>query len=101
MYFLEDKHPKYEYSLYTRVGQGSPYITKLIYTELTELYITINDIERKHQRIGTPFYIDNDFYRNIYQNAIGGTYYKILRRRVNDWESFATKESKSRLRLVK
>lgn len=101
MYYLQDQHSQYEYALYTRVGIGTPYIMLLPYTDFSEIHIKVNDIERKHQRQGTVFFIDNDFYHNIYSNAIGGTYYKFLRRKVNDWECFETKEKESRLKLVK
>lgn len=87
MYYLNDKHPKYEYALYCRVGQACPYIAR-IFDSINDVYRYVQEIEKKHNHYGQRFYIDNDFYNNRYDLNAGGTYYKFLRRPVFDWEEF-------------
>ena len=90
MYFLNDKHPKYEYALYVRVGNALPYISNT-YNSFDDVCRQIKEIEKRHNHYRQFFYIDNDFYNNKYNLAtisIKGIYYKILRRPVYDWEEF-------------
>lgn len=93
MYYLNDKHSKYEYALYCRVGQALPYI-KRIFDSLDDVYRYIFEIEKRHNHYNQFFYIDNDFYENFYNISCGGTYYKVLRRPVADWEEFETETIK-------
>ena len=94
MYFLNDKHPKYEYALFTQIKNGLPYITELRYvTKQNDLLRVIEEIEKKHNRYSQKFYIDNDFYDNYYSLETGGTYYKFLKRKVSDWEVFEELEN--------
>ena len=92
MYYLNDKHSKYQYAVFKQVGSACPYITELHFDNLEALRYYIGEIEKKHNRYRQVFYIDNDFYNNKYEAREGGTYYKFLRRAVNDWEEF-TKET--------
>lgn len=87
MYYLNDKHPKYEYALYCRVGNALPYIART-FTDLGDVYRYILEIEKRHNRYHQVFYIDNVFYKNAYTLGAGGTYYKFLRRKVEDWQEF-------------
>lgn len=67
MYYLNDKHPEYEYCLYIQVENALPYIMeyKNIIT-YEDLFRKIQEIEKKHNRYRQRFYIDNDFYDNKY-----------------------------------
>ncbi len=85
MYYLNDKHSKYEYAIYCRVGSACPYIQK-VFSSIDDVYRQIIEIEKKHNHYRQMFYIDNNFYDNKYNLNCGGTYYKILRRPVFDWE---------------
>ena len=89
------KHPEYEYVLFIQVGSACPYLSNDLspYRSMEQVERVIKEIEKKHSRAynGT-YYIDNDFYENPYPLLPNGTYYKFLRRKVNDWESFSTKE---------
>lgn len=85
MYYLNDKHSKYEYALYCRVGNACPYIAR-IFNSIDEVYRYANEIEKRHNHYRQFFYIDNDFYNNNYNLNSNGTYYKFLRRPVSDWE---------------
>lgn len=89
MYFLNDKHPEYEYCLYTQIDNALPFITELRYiTTPEDLFRKIQEIEKKHNHYKQRFYIDNDFYDNKYSLNSGGIYYKFLRRNVTDWQEF-------------
>ena len=91
MYYLNDKHPKYEYCLYTRVNNAMPYIENK-FSSIDDVYRYISEIEKRHNHYGQIFYIDNDFYNNSYSISTGGFYYKFLRRPVEDWEEFTKNE---------
>ncbi len=84
MYYLNDKHSKYEYALYCRVGNACPYIART-FNSIDDVYRFVNDIEKRHNHYRQIFYIDNDFYNNKYNLNCNCTYYKILRRPVSDW----------------
>lgn len=95
MYYMNDDHVDYEYILYVKVGDATPYFAGLRpMKKWEEVEDTIKEIEKKHSKRYMGFYyIDNDFYDNPYPLTASSTYYKILRRKVNDWESFSTKEN--------
>lgn len=61
-------------------------------TKLQQIYIKVQEIEKSHQRRNRPFYIDNDFYENIYNRNENCVYYKFMKRRVNDWENLENDE---------
>lgn len=89
MYYLNDKHAKYQYALYKQIGDACPFITELHFDNYDGLMVCIKEIEKKHNHYRQAFYIDNDFYQNQYNERAGGTYYKFLRRPVCDWEEFS------------
>lgn len=96
MYYLNDKHYEYEYALYCRVGNACPYIREINYiTDMDGVYRYIEEIEKKHNHYRQIFYIDNDFYKNNYSINMNGTYYKFLRRKVQDWEEFGVKQGRA------
>lgn len=94
MYYLNDKHPKFEYALYCRVGEACPYIVPRKFDDIDEILRYIEELEKRHNRYNQIFYIDNDFYKNNYNSNCGGFYYKFLKRPVLDWEEFYTKDNK-------
>lgn len=85
MYYLNDKHPKYEYAIYCRVGNACPYIQRT-FTNEKQINEFIKGIVRWHNKYHQIFYIDSEKYKNEYSINMNGTYYKILKRTVNDWE---------------
>ena len=94
MYYLNDKHSEYEYVIYCKRNYKSlPYLIPCQFSNLKEvkLFITQN-IEKRNDRYGYTYYIDNDFYKNKYTQNLNGAYYKVLRRKVNDWKDFKTTE---------
>lgn len=91
MYYSDYKQ-KYEYGIYCQVGSGTPYIRK-IYSDMKQVYVAIEEIEKRHNHYRQLFYIDNDFYDNKYTLQCGGTYYKVLRRPIAEWEEFKKYET--------
>lgn len=91
MFYWEDKKIKYEYGIYCKVGSGLPYI-RSVHSDMKQIYIAIEEIEKRHNHYRQLFYIDNDFYKNKYSLECGGTYYKVLRRPILEWEEFETVE---------
>ena len=92
MYYLQDQHPEFEYTMLVQEGTGCPYLATT-YNSFDKVLVAIERIEKTHcYKWNREFYIDNDFYKNEQQRSITGTYYKFLRRKVNDWEEF-TKDS--------
>ena len=92
MYYLNDKHPEYEYALYCRVGSATPYIVPRKFNDMSDVLRFIDELEKRHNRYHQIFFIDNDFYENKYSINHNGTYYKFLRRKVFDWEEFIADE---------
>lgn len=98
MYFLEDKHPKYEYACYIRVKNATPYV-QARGDDMNDVWREIGEIEKRHARYNQHYYIDNDFYDNPYPNGDYSYYYRFLRREVNDWETL--RENNNLIKLVK
>lgn len=93
MYLLNDKHDEYEYALYICVEGACPYISPDSPFKEHKIKEWIKYIEKKHKNpYNANYYIDNDFYHNE-QKIAHGTYYKFLRRKINDWKPFNTKEN--------
>lgn len=99
MYYLEDKHPSYEFTCYVQVKSGSPYIGTWRGDNMLDVYRQIKEIEKRHGRRRQHFYIDNDFYNNKYNNNDYVYYYRFMQRKVNDWETVS--ERKNLIKLVK
>ena len=91
MYYLEDKHPKFEYTCYVQVKNGSPYIGIWKGESIQDVYRDIMQIEKRHNRYRQHFYIDNDFYKNKYQNNDFSYYYRFMYRKINDWQTLSLK----------
>lgn len=100
MYYLEDDHPAFEYTLYIQVSNATPYIGIWKGDNLKDVYRKIGEIEHKHNKYRQPFYIDNDFYKNEYSNVQNGVYYKFMCRKINDWKELKTKEKVRKLKLA-
>ena len=87
MYYLNDRHPKYEYALYKCVDKALPYIART-FDSMADVLRFVQELEKQHNHYRQTFYIDNDFYQNSYNIGTSRIYYKFLRRPVSDWEEF-------------
>lgn len=95
MLLYQDNKIKYQYGLYTQVGNATPYITELKGVEnMQDVYRRIEEIEKRHNHYRQIFYIDNDFYKNKFSGECGGTYYRFLKRRVLGWEDVSEENLK-------
>ena len=101
MSYIAEMHPQFEYALYVRVKNATPYISPFITDDINLVFRQIEDIEKKHNRYNQAFYIDNDFYNNEYSKAENGVYYKFLVRKVNDWHDLKLQQEKKVLKFVR
>ena len=94
MYYLNDKHSQYQYVIYCKQNMRAfPYLLPREFDSLKEVKIFFREnIEKRNERYGYIYFVDNDFYHNRYSQNINGAYYKVLRRKVNDWKEFKTTE---------
>lgn len=86
MYYLNDKHPKYEYAIYIRHGTGLPFIVERPRSNYWDIVRELQEDAKKHERYHRVYFIDDKFFYNHYDKDMKGTYYKILRRPIADWE---------------
>lgn len=98
MYYLEDKHPKFEYCVYVQVKGGQPYLT-WHGDNIGDVQRYIKEIEKRHGRYKQHFFIDNDFYVNEYHKNDYVYYYRFMKRKVNDWQVLKS-EANSDIRKV-
>lgn len=86
MYYLNDNHPEYEYAVYCRMNQATPYI-KATFDNKKQLEEYLKAVIRRHNQFHQSYYLDVDFYENEYPENQSNAYYKVLRRTVNDWQA--------------
>ena len=77
---------KKEFCIYTRNGQGSPYIISS-YSCFQDAFLALNSMVGIEQERGRFYYVDNDFYNNKYPPNMYGKYFCILERNVTEWEN--------------
>ena len=92
MYYLNDDHPEFQYAIYCIVNKGCPYIAPRLFDNVMDVYNYIEELAKNNNRYHRTFYVDNDFYNNQYNLDTSNIYYKVLKRKVLDWEEFNTKE---------
>ena len=78
----------YEYAIYRKLKNACGYINSNT-NDFNYILDSLNRIESYSNRYGKIFYIDNDFYDNYYRPGIVGDYYKVLYRKVNDWQELS------------
>lgn len=78
---------EYTYVIYIKNGNCRGYLSREFET-FDDVKMFIIGIEKKAFRYGHIFYIDNLFYDNYFKSWVGGTYYKVFRRKNNQWEYF-------------
>lgn len=85
---MYDKHPDFEYAIYCRVNNATPYIAH-IYSSMREVEEYFKAMETRHNRYHHIYYIDTVGYDNKYSKEFAMFYYKLLKRPVNDWQEIA------------
>ena len=79
-----------EYAIYIRKGEGTPYIVSTYNNlfDVKEALYNMISLEEKRQR---PYFVDNDFFNNIYTYQCKLKYFKVIVRDVTDWEKYVDK----------
>ena len=90
MYFLNDKHPEYEYAIYCQFKTACPYIA-VILNSIQDVQRYLETRVKRCNQFRQIYYIDNKGFKNDYPKAMcpKGFYFKVLKRRVNDWKVIA------------
>lgn len=81
-----------EYGIYIRQGSASPYMIHFFYNidcAKVKLYEMIG-LEEERQR---PYFVDNDFFCNKYENSAKLKYYSIKTREVSEWEKYSEEKN--------
>lgn len=81
---------KYEYTIYIQIRNGTPFCSG-IYSNEKQVEEHLKSLIRRHKQYKQIYYVDNKNYDNEYSKAQTGTYYKILRRPINDWQELTEK----------
>lgn len=87
MYFLNDKHPEYEFAIYCQCKTATPYIAAIL-NSMQDVRRYLETRVKRCNQFGQIYYIDNIGFKNDYSKAMcnKGFYFKILKRKVNDWK---------------
>ena len=77
-----------EYVIYIRCGSGSPYFTNTFdsFDKALDRLHSIISLEEERNR---PYYVDNDFFNNIYHQSEKFKYLCIKEREVEEWQKFS------------
>lgn len=88
MYYLNDKHTEYEFAVYVQCKTACPYIAIVLPT-IEDVTRWLKDRAKRCNQFRQVYYIDNKGFKNDYSKAMAnkGFYYKILKRKVNDWKA--------------
>lgn len=73
-----------EYCIYIIRGSASPY-TLGIYKNIYDAKDALNNILKLYNNRRKIFFVDNDYFENIYPNSVSGDYYCIKERDVSEW----------------
>lgn len=80
-----------EYCIYVRNGSAKPYYLKSFesFLEASRALTEIITLEEERQR---PYYVDNDFFDNKYNNISNLKYLCIKEREVSEWSKYSEEE---------
>ena len=88
-----------EYCIYVCKGRCSPYIVSSynsIYEAKEALYNML-DYYKTRKKL---FFVDNDFYNNIFSNYVSGDYYCIKEREVTEWIKYEEYKSNQKCNKI-
>ena len=80
-----------EHAILYEVNGGAPYIVNRFTSIAEAIYILEHNFIMKQERKGKMYFVNNDFYKNSYNNLLGYKnfyYYKIVSRKVTSWEEY-------------
>lgn len=81
-----------EYCIYVRQGEGTPYLLKS-YLNIIEAKKALYEIIHFEEERGRPYYVDNDFFENKYNQAMTLKYLCIKVREVTEWANYSEEKS--------
>ena len=88
-----------EYSIYIRQGEGKPYILDT-FTNIDLAKIKLYDMVSLEQQRNRPYFVDNDFYDNIYNISTKLKYFCIRVREVTEWEKYSKEKESQQSNLI-
>ncbi len=77
-----------EYGIYIRHSEGKPYMLQ-IFNDIDLAKIMLHDMVSLEQERNRPYFVDNDFYDNIYNISTKLKYFCIKQREVTEWEKYS------------
>lgn len=80
-----------EYSIYIRQGDGKPYYLQS-YNSIMEARNAIDIIVGLEEERRRPYYVDNDFFNNKYNNISNLKYICLKVREVTEWSTYSEEE---------
>ena len=88
-----------EYSIYIRQGEGKPYVLDT-FTDIDLAKIKLYDMVSLEQQRNRPYFVDNDFYDNIYNISTKLKYYCIRVREVTEWEKYSEEKQANKNNIL-
>lgn len=80
-----------EYSIYIRQGSGKPYYLNS-YSSLMEARKVIFELVQLEEERNRPYFVDNDFFNNKYNNFHNLKYICLKVREVTEWSTYSEEE---------
>lgn len=81
-----------QYGIYIRCNGGVPYMIHF-YDNICEAKIHLFDMISLEEKRDRPYFVDNDFFKNKYQNCLNLKYYCIKVREVSEFEIYSEKNA--------
>lgn len=78
-----------EYCIYIKQGSGTPYFCYTKHNNIIEAKNELYDIVQIEEERGRPYYVDNDFFNNKYNQVMNLKYLCIKEREVTEWSNFS------------
>lgn len=77
----------YQYTIQVKRKNGKDYHIN-VYDYLDTALISLDNYIKQDKHYNRPYYVFNDFYKNVYSEDVATSFYKLLVRPVGDWCSF-------------
>lgn len=81
-----------EYCIYVRQGTSTPYRLER-YSTFAEAQSALSLLVKYEEERQKPYYVDNDFFTNIYPLSISLKYLRLEEREVSEWNKYSYLET--------
>ena len=89
-----------EYCIFNIWNGGTPFIS-LVYNTFEEAYIHLLDIIELEKKRNRPYYVLNDFYKNVYpSNLRKCKIFSIRVREVGEWTDYTKEDKKEKSNII-